>query len=232
MDTDPEQKAALIVTRRPYRELSDGTLRVQIDVDPRDKPAFLLMFPDSGDPMVVARITDAAQREDLMNHVAPKGFGEEARILKQSGFFRSPDVWKAIGADSNFLAWLRQQRCVADVGMLPHEQKACGGMIVAAHVLRIANGAGKGIKPEYSAIPLCDKHHRLQHQHGESYVGGADHFDKQRIRHLQNWGWQRLKEQLGVESMTALEPGRLVAWAENKGVVEALPRAYREAAGL
>ena len=159
-------------------------------------------------------------------------YGEQARALKLSGFCRSPDVWRALGTDDEFLAWLRTQPC-ATPGPAPFIDPPvyCGGDVVAAHVRRIANGAGMGAKPkDFSAIPLCDNHHRLQHQHGESALGGKEWFDRQRIQHVETWAWHRLRHILGVESLRDASPARVRAWAESKGVGHLLPREYRGAA--
>ena len=44
---------------------------------------------------------------------------------------------------------------------------ACGGDVIAAHVRNGTDG-GTGLKPsDIWVIPLCDKHHREQHQRGE-----------------------------------------------------------------
>ena len=37
---------AIAATRRTYKELVDGTLRIQFDVEPKDKAAFLALFPN------------------------------------------------------------------------------------------------------------------------------------------------------------------------------------------
>jgi hypothetical protein len=39
--------------------------------------------------------------------------------------------------------------------------------VVCAHVRRVSEGAGTGYKPKLFAVPLTDKEHRYQHQHGE-----------------------------------------------------------------
>ena len=98
-----------------------------------------------------------------------KPFGKQASELYRTGFFYAPAVLEAIGTDAEFLLWLRSQPCAAK------HLGDCDGDIVAAHVRRIANGAGTGIKPDnYSAIPLCHKHHALQHQNGESALAPAE----------------------------------------------------------
>ena len=57
------------------------------------------------------------------------------------------------------LQWLRGRPCAV-------ASTECAGAIVAAHVDH-AGGKGTGLKVEdRHAIPLCDAHHREQHQHG------------------------------------------------------------------
>lgn len=215
---------AIAATRRASRELADGTLRVQIDIEPNDKLAFLNLFPHQGDSMAVARLED-----EVAQRASQRGWGNYARILKVSSFFRTPEVWHAIGTDADFLDWLRAQKC-ASCGWEPRFEGNAWVGCDAAHRRR-AGGSGTAYKEPYSAIPLCTRCHRqLQHQHGESAVGGKAWFDRQRILHLAEWGWQRVKEAHHVESMRDLDPAELYAWAQRHEVDRFLPAEYREAA--
>jgi hypothetical protein len=66
--------------------------------------------------------------------------------------------------DAEFLDWIRAQpSCVSG---LFSEYVDGQGRCVAAHVRRASN-AGTGHKPLFSAVPLTDEEHKLQHQHGE-----------------------------------------------------------------
>lgn len=206
-----EEPAALIVTRRPAKEMADGTLRVQIDVEPNDRRRFLDLFPDNGDPIAVVALEPDAVRNHQQQHAfaqpKPKGeFGGFAQWLVQSGFFRRLDIWKACGSDAEFLEWVKTQPCA-------HKDRDCAGDIVAAHVRRIQDGAGTGIKPEYAAIPLCDAHHKQQHQHGESALGGTGWFDRMRVKTVETWARERIKFLVGMacdeaplESLTQMSP--------------------------
>lgn len=152
----------------------------------------------------------------------PQGiYGKEARALRLSNFFRTPEVWKAIGTDEQFLDWLRGQPCAVcgDYDYVDGQQ-----VCEAAHVRRVANGSGTGIKPAYSAIPLCHKHHAEQHQQGE---GDKAWYDKQRIQHVIEWGWQSLKTQLECEHWNDVEPVQLSNWAKAHDLYDYLPREYR-----
>lgn len=204
--------------------LKDGTIRLVVDIEPRFRDVISdWLVPDM--PVAVARITqDAAAREQQSAVIAAGSYGDEARELRLSGFFRAPDVWRAIGSDAEYQAWCRVQPCAA-CGREGGENNP----IVFAHVRRIANGAGGSIKPPYSGIPLHDSEHRDQHQHGESRIAPPEKWDRWRIEHVQEWAWHALKAQLGAESWRDVPPRRLFEWAERAGVEHYLPAAYRSA---
>lgn len=220
-----DEVQALIVTRRPAKEMADGTLRVQIDVEPNDRKTFLELFPDNGDPIAVARLDPEAVRRH-QNQTAfaepekkTKGdHGQFAKWLVQSGFFRRPDVWKFLGTDEEFLDWLKEQDCCYHDAPDRHD-----GQTVPAHVRRIADGAGTGIKPEYSAVPLCNKHHLQQHQHGESHLGGKEWFDRQRIIWIEKWCRERLRTLSGVDTLTKLSPYHLESVMRESGINVNIP---------
>jgi hypothetical protein len=55
------ERSVIAATRRAYKELVDGTLRVQLDIDPMFKADFLRLFPEIDMPVALAplRIEDA-----------------------------------------------------------------------------------------------------------------------------------------------------------------------------
>ena len=209
---------ALHAVTRQAKTMVDGTLRISFDFEEAESKDAFALFGGVGTDVAIARMNiDTAQKL-----VSEKLYGEEAKHLRQSTFFRSPKAWEAIGTDADFLAWIRTKKCVAK------STDACHGDVVAAHVRRVANGSGTGIKPPYSAVPLCDHHHSMQHQYGESSVGGREYFDRQRIRHLEQLGWDELKGQLGFGSWSEVPPNVLREWSETHGVVKLLPDLYRD----
>lgn len=60
-----------------------------------------------------------------------------------------------------FAAWIRQQPCCAQA--LGHV-----GKVEAAHVL----SRGAGGRSEENLLPLCEVHHRMQHEKGWEYMEG------------------------------------------------------------
>jgi len=201
--------------------MADGTLRLSVDVEPENAEAAFRLFGMPGVAGAICRLTEEASQQRLQNETIKIAYGEQAKTLRLSSFFRTPEVWHMVGSDSDFLRWLTINQCAAKhIG-------SCDGDVVAAHVRRISNGSGTGRKPEYSAIPLCDAHHRIQHQHGESSLGGKEWFDKKRIEYVQQWCWDKLKADLGYESWSQIPPDELIEWADSHSVSQYLPANYK-----
>jgi len=185
----------------------------------------LFMDADTKGMLIAAKAAVVAEEQPeatAANADKPKKgeFGKEARDLKLCGFFRAPAVWKVIGPDQAFLDWLKLQPCAAK----GHGE--CEGQVVPAHVRRVADGAGTGIKPPYSAIPLCFHHHEQQHQYGEQALGGREWFEKKRIDYVEAWAWQSIREHFNIESMSQLDPELMIAWAVENSVDNYLPANY------
>lgn len=172
--------------------------------------------------LIAAKACVVAHNEgEALEEKPKKGpYGKAAEILWKSGFFRMPAVWKAVGTDEEYAAWVRRQDCC--IKSEPH-----GGDVVAAHVERINTGSGKGIKSAYAVIPVCDSHHRRQHQNGESAVGGKEFYDAQRIRYVHRWCWEMVAQKLGYSGISWIPPEELVLWAAERGVGIHLPAGYR-----
>jgi hypothetical protein len=221
--TDERQEVAIIpAIARTLKTLSDGTVRLNIDVEPSYRETAMRLFGEPGTGIAVARLSlDATQRQLRQETIAP--YRQAAKSLRLSSFFRMPEVWRLIGTDAEFLAWVRLQKC-AYCHAAPNEHKPTE----AAHVRRVAEGAGVAIKPEYCAIPLCHNHHALQHAQGESALGGKEWFDKKRIEILTQWAWESLRQQLGYESWAEIPPVTLRMWAVVRSVHTYLPSEYRD----
>lgn len=161
----------------------------------------------------------AAGEEPAAVDAPASGKAMWAGELYRAGWFLNPRVLAAFGSDLEFLAWVKTQPCaIASIKAAP-----CSGDIVAAHVRRVSNGSGTGTKPQYSAIPLCDGHHKLQHQHGESVIGGNEAIDSRRAHHLAEWIKSCLYEQFDVSSLTEISQEDFVAYCDVLGIKSTLP---------
>ena len=91
-------------------------------------------------------------------------------------------------SDKNYREWIqRQPSCISG----EYSEYVDGeGRCIAAHVRRAKN-SGIGMKPEFSCVPLTDAEHRLQHQHGETYLAPKAWWDEQveiyRQRYEETW---------------------------------------------
>lgn len=157
-----------------------------------------------------------------------KPYGKEAAELYRTGFFFNPKVLEAIGTDADYLAWIEKHPCCA-TGLLTIGKQISDhfGDVMAAHVRRIANGAGGALKPPYSAIPLCHGHHSLQHQNGEEAIGGKVWCDDQRNKYLVDWASHKLANALGHPSMGFVPPAAMREWAMRHELLNQLPQVYR-----
>lgn len=164
---------------------------------------------------------DPRDYQCTMAIVRVRPYGELAKKLRLSRFFFTPRVWAALAADLKFLAWLPTRKCCAK------SNQPCAGDVVAAHTRRIALGAGVGIKPIYSAVPLCHMHHCIQHGIGESAIGGKEYIDRERIKFLGIWAWHQLKQTLNYHSMAEVPPEVIYRWASAKRVEQYLPAEYQ-----
>jgi hypothetical protein len=68
----PDDLVAVVGTRRTMKELVDGTIRVQIDIDPPHRAAFLKHFPEIDMAVVIAPMTPQAAVREMQPEV-PKG---------------------------------------------------------------------------------------------------------------------------------------------------------------
>lgn len=66
--------------------------------------------------------------------------------------------------DSKYLAWLRTLPCAVCNAFPPSQ---------ACHV-RLGGRGGIGIKPLFSAVPLCANHHMAQHGKGHESIMNTD----------------------------------------------------------
>lgn len=233
MSADPETMVVPASMDGMLKHYKDGTLRFAITIDPPHAQTFLRHFLEIGTPVALAKLG----APNTVPTARPKGpYGREAQILRMhTNWTGNPRVWAALGTDEEYLLWCEKQSCIGPKGatspLAPACCLPCSGDVVAAHVRRVANGAGTAIKPPYSAVPLCDGHHRAQHssEFGEAAFGGKEWFDRQRMEHLHSWLWHQMRQLFGVHSMTDLEPHRLLEWAESVGLVDCLPDCYRRA---
>lgn len=210
------------------KELVDGTVRVQIDIDPAFRDEFFKLFGKIDMPVALAPLVADFESGDSKTEESEKKYGHYAAGLYRCGFFFNPAVLRALGTDAEYREWVQRQPSAFSGKFSEYVNGE--GRCVAAHVRR-AGESGTAYKAEYACIPLTDEEHQRQHQYGESALGGADWFAKARARYVQDWAHQRLREELGVESLADASPQMVCAWAERNDLLAALPIVYRDHVG-
>lgn len=66
------------------------------------------------------------------------------------------------GTDIQFLSWVSYQPSVIDGEYNQGYDNKGFPRSIACHVRRLCRGAGMGIKPPFSAVPMTDRQHQLQ----------------------------------------------------------------------
>lgn len=202
---------------------NDGTVSLMIKIDPADSRSFLAVSPDAGGTLFIAPGLRELPAYDPLSLTVD--YRDSVFKLAESDFFSHPGTWDATGSDDDFLSWLRDQKCW--LRQLPGH--VCAGQVVAAHVRRIARGAGMAIKPKFSALPLCDRAHKNQHQHGESAIGGKERLDRASMLYVRQWCARTILAALNHENWCHVPPAKLRTWASNHSVNHLLPAEYRRA---
>jgi len=204
-------------TRRAMKEMVDGTLRVQVDIDPSDRKLFFDNFNEIDTRVCLVRLKSESQIQDETTET-----GRMAQALYKNGFFINPIVNSVLGSDADFLDWIRSHT-VSATG----KNEKPDDPIVPAHVRRVQYGSGTGIKPEYSAIPLLNSEHNLQHQKGESAVASREQFEKWRNSYLTKWSKLKVYEVFGIDSLKELNKQEFCNWASKNGLMRFIPTAWR-----
>lgn len=211
-------------------EYRDGAISVRVLIHPKDKEAFRRLWPHPNMPAILAREEPARGRQAMLDATLedPPRFGPQARVLRiHVAFMGNPKVWAAVGSDNDYLAWVRTMPC-ACCKWQPRWEMDVFVQCEAAHVRRVGEGFGTAYKaPSYSAIPLCHRCHKLQHDHGEGEIGGREWVDRTRLKHVVDWVWETLKTELGYAHWNLVPPETLLAWAREHDLEKALPECYR-----
>lgn len=202
--------------RMQAKEMADGSLRVYMDIVEKDKQKFQQLFPTLGMAVAMVPLTDVQEIKTNKGQ-----YGDYARQLRLSAFFRTPKVWTLMGTDEEFREWIMTQPSAVSRGMDWDEGQG-RWVCVAAHVRR-SDESGTGIKADYACIPLMWDEHEKQHREGESSLMPQEWWEKKRLEYVVAWCWERMKEELGVESMADASPEMIHAWAKERDVENLLP---------
>ena len=216
MTTNADAPAAFQFSTAGAKTMADDTLRLTIDISPKDAPEAFRIFGQRGIIGAIALLSAAStstSAAEESSSAAGQSTPHWSSRLYKLGWWMSLDVLKVLGPEEEYADWVRAQDCAGYYCL--HEPPS-----EYAHVRR-AGEAGTGYKPPYRAIPLCHACHQRQHQHGESAL--SIDFDKALREHLSTWAHERLREHLGVESLTEVALPQFAAWLEQHELMHTFP---------
>lgn len=238
---------AISGTRRAIKELVDGTIRVQIDVDPQYRKAFFELLPDIDMPVAIAPLNpilaSAADGAEGAGTGIQGGAPQESRAPGRSlaqhlhaiGYFRNPKLWLALHDTGLYTVqehkqWLETQQCAGQSAFARQRDIAhvCQGDICAHHCNSAAVGdAGKVLQPEapqkpphWYAVPACVTFHTWVHS-----STGATREDKQLLQEcavamMADRAKGAMKDFVGIESLSELTLEALHAFEHRMGFVQ------------
>lgn len=174
---------------------------------------------------------------ELASEEKPKQKGRHGafwRELIASGVFRSPPVLEAIGPESAFEEWIRQQPSVID-GDADWDTEKGEFRNQCCHIKVVSEGSGTAEKPPYFAVPMTAAEHRLQHKHGYSVAANLpegealEWFRKQAEHYRTEWASWRLAGLLApdVGSRSMVNPDIVRAWFADCELEIYLPKKLR-----
>ena len=212
--------AAVSGTRRAMKEMADGTLRVQIDIDPPQKKAFLELFPNID---MAVGLAPLKLSPDLLVE-AKKEPNYFARDLMRDGYFYALRLWLAMHDCGSYTmqqhkAYIETLACCGQA-FHPHQ---CNGDIVLHHAHRAEDAAAGDRQPEnpqkaphYFGVPVCHTAHTWIHTQ-------ADRETKRLIREYAikltaDQMKAALKRHLKITSLSDITPEMLKAFETEIGL--------------
>lgn len=179
--THESQNGAVSGTRRSMKELVDGTIRVQIDIDPMYREVFFRLFGQIDMPVAIAPIQLNRKTEVRTTEIISKSPNRLAQAMHLDGYFRNPKLWTGmeigeVYSQGDHRKYVETLPCC---GTKFAKHINCDGDVVGHHV-KTSSNSGVGIKPlHWYLVPLCHNHH-MTWAHG-SHAGSATHEDRHEV---------------------------------------------------
>lgn len=243
-----------------YGESDSSGAWIKFQIEPEDLEKFRGLKGTEFHVVLVKLNSNTGEPEPQKRKKKPRTppaegpYGENYKTLHIKAFFNERAVCEAIGTDKQFLAWLRKQPC-AKTGKFDYNKDEATGVVKelceAAHYRSIEDGAGVGIKPLYSAIPLVHAWHLAQTDFGYAAMAGAptaasdygnaaptslnecgsegvgrEWFVTQRDKYVALWVKTCLYKLFDVRSMRQVPPQEFYAWAQMKGLTDLIPKKF------
>lgn len=248
---EADHAAAFVGKTVGMKTMASGATRLTVEFETEIKEeldGIWTSFASIGSSVAVALLSaDVGIDEQRRRVIAAEkpseaSYGHVAKTLRRSGILTHKDVVSLLGSDNEYQEWCRGQRCVV-TGEYDWNTDTGEARCEYAHVRR-SNDSGVGIKPPYSGVPLCSQVHRQQHQMGElellrrypphtpikDMIAAHAWFNRKAQETLHRWAWERLKENIGADSMREVSAARLAGWFETMNIAHLCPLEIRQEA--
>lgn len=116
---------AISGTRRAMKEMADGTIRVQVDIDPTCRAQFLSMFPNIDMPVALAPLRADFEQAAPRPVIGQRKGGELAKFAGR--VCAEPDFWPIAGnaqSPEQAAEWIRKTCGITSRADLDHDQRA------------------------------------------------------------------------------------------------------------
>lgn len=211
--TDDNDKVVVSGVRRSFKEMADGSIRVQIDIDDKFKAEFMQHFGEIDVPVAIARL--AADPVSGPNKLAQK--------LDARRVWENPAIWEALCATDkdrhDYREWVAMEHpcmiCgIEDDTRHPH------------HWRDFETGGGMGLKPaDRWCVCLCHEHHmggegvhQFQGSSEKWFEVMSDYYQGSKkpkhpkyvaVQLMAEWNRQAFKNWAGIDSLSKVTEDHL-----------------------
>lgn len=228
-----DKPLAIYGVRRTAKELVDGTIRVNIDIEPANRRAFYDLLGEIDMPVALAPLDPTALKPratKLDNEPELRPVASLAQRMHVTGYFRNPNLWRALHISGIYTlqqhkAFVESMTCLVRGAL----NMPCHGDVCLHHCTSAAIAAAGDLQPEnprkiphWYGVPLCMNHHRhWLHQ------GGATREDKEEllvkaVALMAGQAKAAIKSYIGIESLSEITEEMLRAFEEEIGLEETL----------
>ena len=224
-----ETPTALWGIRRTARELVDGTIRVQIDIDPKNRKTFNELLGEIDMPVALAPLKQEAISETEAGVRGPNFSGRTlAQKLHIDGYFNNRRFWQALHDHGvytlqNHKAWIELRDCAVR-GEL---NTPCHGDVVLHHCTSAGiSAAGAKLQPEnpnkvphWYGVPLCHEHHRNWLHQGIATREDKERLFRLAVQLIAEQSKLAMKRYIGLDSLKDIDQGMLNDFEQELGLV-------------
>lgn len=154
------------------------------------------------------------ERKNLQKKI--KEYGDAMNALKLSGFFKQPNVWKAIGTEEEYIDYIKNEKC------LFHNHQC--------YDIQAFKMNNEDVR-HYAYVPLCIKHAEQAKNDINSIPGGIKCLNMRHSILIYEWAMKKLTDILGYDepNLYVLNPSKVLFWAIENKLNVYIPTSFKNA---